>query len=111
MISLFVAAAVAKPVPNTDSDADVLKDADMYGYPEYGVGYGGYGYGLGWGGYDLVSPFASLRYGDLALPAVVGNHIGAGVVYVAKREAEPEAEYEPEGTPYPEFYPEPYPEG
>ena len=84
---MFIAAAVAKPVPDNYDDADILKDADIYGYPAYGVGYGGYGYSLGQGGYGLVSPFASLRYGDLALPAVVGNHIGAGVVYVAKREA------------------------
>ena len=63
MISLFVTAAAAKPVRNTDSDADILEDANMSGYPAYGVGYGGYGYGLGRGGYVLVSPYASLRYG------------------------------------------------
>ena len=47
VIFLFVACAVAKPVPDTDSDADILKDDDMSGYPAYGVGYGGYGYGVG----------------------------------------------------------------
>ena len=47
MISLFVTAAVAKLVPNIDSDYDILKDDDMSGIPAYGVGYGGYGYGVG----------------------------------------------------------------
>ena len=100
-------------MPDADADAALLYGAYGYGYPAHGVGYAGYGYGLGLGGYGLVSPSASLSIGGLAhpaLPAVVGGYAGAGryvansagVIHVAKREAEEGSEPEPEPESEPE---------
>merc|ERR1719431_1742381 len=99
VFSLFFAAAVAQPVPDADADAALL--------------YAGYGYGHGLGGYGLISPSASLSIRGLApaaLPAVVGGYAGAGryhansagVVHLAKREAEEGSEPEPEPESEPE---------
>merc|ERR1712106_1099230 len=93
VLSLLDAVATAHPVAEAGPDAGVL--------------YGGYGYGHGHGlgGYGLVSPSSSLHIGGLAhpaLPAVSGGYAGAGryvansagVVHVAKREAEEGSEPE-----------------
>merc|ERR1712106_227914 len=82
--------------------------AGAYGAGVYGVGaygaYGAYPYGLGLAaGYASVSPSASVSINGLApaaVPAIAGAYAGAGryvansagVVHVAKREAEAEAE-------------------
>merc|ERR1712193_46445 len=96
--------------------AGVLADADPYyaaygysglagyaGYP-YAGAYGAYPYGLGYAaGYASVSPSAAVSINGLApaaLPALAGGYAGAGryvansagVVHVAKREAEAEAD-------------------
>merc|ERR1712128_115772 len=77
--------------------------AGVYGAGAYGA-YGAYPYGLGLAaGYASVSPSASVNINGLApaaLPAVAGGYAGAGryvansagVVHVAKREAEAEAD-------------------
>merc|ERR1712128_155449 len=77
--------------------------AGLYGAGAY-VAYGAYPYGLGLAaGYASVSPSASVNINGLApaaLPAVAGGYAGAGryvansagVVHVAKREAEAEAD-------------------
>merc|ERR1712128_294816 len=77
--------------------------AGLYGAGAYGA-YGAYPYGLGHAaGYASVSPSASVSINGLApaaVPAVAGGYAGAGryvansagVVHVAKREAEAEAE-------------------
>merc|ERR1711962_1658784 len=84
-------------------------DPDYLGGYGYGLGYAGIGYaGLGYGvhhaaGYASVSPSASVNIADLApaaVPAVGGLYAGAGryvansagVVHVAKREAEADAD-------------------
>merc|ERR1712021_92297 len=82
--------------------------AGVYGAGVYGAGaygaYGAYPYGLGHAaGYASVSPSASVSINGLApaaVPAVAGGYAGAGryvansagVVHVAKREAEAKAE-------------------
>merc|ERR1711892_1080273 len=82
--------------------------AGAYGAGVYGVGaygaYGAYPYGLGLAaGYASVSPSASVSINGLApaaVPAIAGGYAGAvryvansaGVVHVAKREAEAEAD-------------------
>merc|ERR1711892_1499104 len=82
--------------------------AGVYGAGAYGAGaygaYGAYPYGLGHAaGYASVSPSASVSINGLdpaAVPAIAGAYAGAGryvansagVVHVAKREAEAEAE-------------------
>merc|ERR1712106_256258 len=82
--------------------------AGAYGAGVYGVGaygaYGAYPYGLGHAaGYASLSPSASVSINGLAhaaVPAIAGGYAGAGryvansagVVHVAKREAEAEAE-------------------
>merc|ERR1712021_227449 len=79
--------------------------AGVYGAGAYGA-YGAYPYGLGLGhaaGYASVSPSAAVSIKGLApaaVPAVAGGYAGAGryvansagVVHVAKREAEAEAD-------------------
>merc|ERR1711892_93997 len=77
--------------------------ASVYGAGAYGA-YGAYPYGIGHAaGYASASPSASVRINGLApaaVPAVAGGYAGAGryvansagVVHVAKREAEAEAE-------------------
>merc|ERR1712168_62858 len=95
----------------TTAEADPYYAGYGLGYAGYGLGYGGYGlgyggYGLGYahhGGYASVSPSASVSiagHAPAALPAVGGLYAGAGryvansagVVHVAKREAEAEAD-------------------
>merc|ERR1712128_319830 len=84
--------------------------AGVYGAGVYGAGaygaYGAYPYGLGLGhaaGYASVSPSAAVSIKGLApaaVPAIAGGYAGAGryvansagVVHVAKREAEAEAD-------------------
>merc|ERR1712128_209040 len=82
--------------------------AGAYGAGVYGVGaygaYGAYPYGLGLAaGYASVSPSASVSINGLApaaVPAIAGAYAGAGryvansagIVHVAKREAEAEAD-------------------
>merc|ERR1712106_613016 len=82
--------------------------AGVYGAGVYGAGaygaYGAYPYGLGHAaGYASLSPSASVSINGLApaaVPGVAGGYAGsgryvansAGVVHVAKREAEAEAE-------------------
>merc|ERR1712083_1013542 len=109
-IACLAAVAVAKP--EADADAALLYGA--YGYAGLGhVGYAGhvgYPYALGYAGYPYAaagyasySPSASTSIAGLApaaLPAVAGGYAGAGryvansagVVHVAKREAEAEAD-------------------
>merc|ERR1712142_1101710 len=97
--------AIAKP----EAEAD---PALLYGAYGYGLGYAGYPYaGYGYAGYPFaaaagyasVSPSASTSIAGLApaaLPALAGGYAGAGryvansagVVHVAKREAEAEAD-------------------
>merc|ERR1712055_1062148 len=103
-IACLAAVAVAKP--EADADPAVLYGAYGYaglghvGYP-YAYGYAGYPYTAA--GYASVSPSASTSIAGLApaaVPAVAGGYAGAGryvansagVVHVAKREAEAEAD-------------------
>merc|ERR1719150_2817979 len=101
-ISCMAVAAMAAP----EAEADPYL---LYGY------YGGYPYGLGYAhaavapvaaGYASVSPSASVSIAGLAgaaVPAVAGGYAAAGryvansagVVHVAKREAEADAEADP----------------
>merc|ERR1712025_704276 len=92
-----------------EADADPYYAAYGYGlagyagYP-YAGAYGAYPYGLGYAaGYASVSPSAAVSINGLApaaLPALAGGYAGAGryvansagVVHVAKREAEAEAD-------------------
>merc|ERR1712083_1261256 len=109
-IACLAAVAVAKP--EADADAALLYGA--YGYAGLGhVGYAGhvgYPYAYGYAGYPYAAagyasyrPSASTSIAGLApaaLPAVDGGYAGAGryvansagVVHVAKREAEAEAD-------------------
>merc|ERR1719318_2219962 len=108
----FVVCCAAFATAEAEADAGLL-------YGGYGGGYAGLGYGAGLGyaglgyGYGLAAPIAT-GYGvsnvantvgiagvaPAALPALAGGYAGAGryvansagVVHVAKREAEPEAE-------------------
>merc|ERR1712106_421957 len=79
--------------------------AGVYGAVVYGAGaYGAYPYGFGHAaGYASLSPSASVSINGLApaaVPAIAGGYAGAGryvansagVVHVAKREAEAEAD-------------------
>merc|ERR1712025_1170033 len=87
-----------------EAEADPYYAAYGYaGYP-YAGAYGAYPYGLGYAaGYASVSPSAAVSINGLApaaLPALAGGYAGAGgyvansagVVHVAKREAEAEAD-------------------
>merc|ERR1712055_928466 len=103
-IACLAAVAVAKP----EADADPAFLYGAYGYA--GLGHVGYPYAHGYAGYPYtaagyasVSPSASTSIAGLApaaLPALAGGYAGAGryvansagVVHVAKREAEAEAD-------------------
>merc|ERR1711964_943023 len=114
----FVVCCAAFAAAEAEADAALLYGG--YGYGA-GLGYAGLGYGAGLGyaglgyGYGLAAPVAT-GYGvsnvantvgiagvaPATLPALAGGYAGAGryvansagVVHVAKREAEPEAEAE-----------------
>merc|ERR1712038_417927 len=110
-ISCMAVAAMA--APEAEADPYLLYG----GYGGYGLAgyYGGYPYGLGYAhaavapvaaGYASVSPSASVSIAGLAgaaVPAVAGGYAAAGryvansagVVHVAKREAEADAEADP----------------
>merc|ERR1712098_806775 len=101
-------------VAKRDAEADpyyaAYGYAGLYGgaypaaYGAYGA-YGAYPYGLGYAaGYASVSPSAAVNINGLApaaVPALAGGYAGAGryvansagVVHVAKREAEADAFY------------------
>merc|ERR1712061_472174 len=97
-------AAAAMAAPEAEADPYLLYG----GYGGYGLGAYGYGYpyGLGYGyahaavapvaaGYASVSPSASVSIAGLAGGyAAAGRYVAnsAGVVHVAKREAEADAE-------------------
>merc|ERR1712152_93077 len=102
-IACLAAVAVAKP--EAEADPALLYGAYGYaglghvGYPYAGYGYGYAGYPFAAAGYASVSPSASTSIAGLApaaLPALAGGYAGAGryvansagVVHVAKREAE-----------------------
>jgi len=106
-IACLAAVAVAKP----EAEADPALLYGAYGYAGLGhLGYAGYPYAYGYAGYPLaahgyasVSPSASTSIAGLApaaVPALAGGYAGAGryvansagVVHVAKREAEAEAD-------------------
>merc|ERR1740137_399272 len=108
----FVVCFAAFATAEAEADAGVLYGA--YGYGA-GLGYAGLGYGAGLGYAGLAAPIAT-GYGvsnvansvgiagvaPAAIPAVAGGYAGAGryvansagVVHVAKREAEAEPEAE-----------------
>merc|ERR1711902_138809 len=103
-IACLAAVAVAKP--EAEADPALLYGAYGYaglghvGYP-YAYGYAGYPYAAA--GYASYSPSASTHIAGLApaaVPALAGGYAGAGryvansagVVHVAKREAEAEAD-------------------
>merc|ERR1712055_853394 len=103
-IACLAAVAVAKP----EADADPAFLYGAYGYA--GLGHVGYPYAYRYAGYPLAaagyasySPSASTSIAGLApaaVPAVAGGYAGAGryvansagVVHVAKREADAEAD-------------------
>merc|ERR1712002_1310037 len=106
-IACLAAVAVAKP--EAEADPALLYGAYGYaglghvGYPYAGYGYGYAGYPFAAAGYASVSPSASTSIAGLApaaVPALAGGYAGAGryvansagVVHVAKREAEAEAD-------------------
>merc|ERR1712200_138083 len=101
LATLFIAAVVS-----AEADPYLLGYHGL-GYSGYG-GYAGYGYALPYAaaGYASVSPSASVSIAGLAgaaVPAVAGGYAAAGryvansagVVHVAKREAEADAEADP----------------
>merc|ERR1711963_290408 len=98
-ISCMAVAAMAAP----EAEADPYLLYGGYGYGGYGLGgyYGGYPYGYAHAaGYASVSPSSSVSIAGLAgaaVPAVAGRYVAnsAGVVHVAKREAEADAEADP----------------
>merc|ERR1711878_21706 len=96
----FCLAAVASGAPEAEADPALL-------YNTYGYGLGAYNYGAyGLGAYGYAGyPYAALSTAGLAnaaIPAIAGGYAGAGryvansagVVHVAKREAEAEADAE-----------------
>merc|ERR1712112_65467 len=99
-------AAAANAAPKADADPYLLYGGyNGLGYAGYGGLYGGY---LGYAaapavvaaGIASVSPSASVNIAGLAspaAPAVAGRYVAnsAGVVHVAKREAEADAEANP----------------
>merc|ERR1711996_9641 len=110
-LAVFCLAAAANAAPKADADPYLLYGGyNGLGYAGYGGYYGGY-----LGGYHAapvvaagiasVSPSASVNIAGLALPATpaiaggyaaAGRYVAnsAGVVHVAKREAEAEADAE-----------------
>merc|ERR1712025_1228329 len=115
-LAVFCLAATVSGAPNAEADPALLYNTYGYGLGAYN--YGAYGLGAyGYAGYPFaayhhaplatgyahVSPSASLNIAGLAnaaVPAVAGGYAGAGryvansagVVHVAKREAEAEPE-------------------
>merc|ERR1711962_1828245 len=109
-LAVFCLAAAANAAPKADADPYLLYGGyNGLGYAGYGGLYGGY---LGYAaapvvaaGIASVSPSASVNIGGLAspaAPAIAGGYAAAGryvansagVVHVAKREAEAEADAE-----------------
>merc|ERR1712115_259440 len=105
-LAVFCLAAAANAAPKADADPYLLYGGyNGLGYAGYGGYYGGY---IGAyhaapvvaAGIASVSPSASVNIAGLASPAVAGGYAAAGryvansagVVHVAKREAEAEAE-------------------
>merc|ERR1712029_654499 len=142
-LTVFCLAATVSGAPNAEADPSLLYNTYGYGlgaynYGAYGLGaygYSGYPYAAyapAVTGYSQVSPSASLTTAGLglanaAVPAVAGGYAGAGryiansagVVHVAKREAEAEADAEADpalfysaygyaGYPYSSAYPYSY---
>merc|ERR1712025_1176811 len=117
-LAVFCLAATVSGAPNAEADPALLYNTYGYGlgaynYGAYGLGaygYAGYPYAAyapAVTGYSQVSPSASpttagLGLANAAIPAVAGGYAGAGryiansagVVHVAKREAEAEADAE-----------------
>merc|ERR1711963_1037078 len=117
-LAVFCLAATVSGAPNAEADPALLYNTYGYGlgaynYGAYGLGaygYAGYPYAAYHHaplatGYAQVSPSASLSTAGLAnaaIPAIAGGYAGAGryvansagVVHVAKREAEAEADAE-----------------
>merc|ERR1712203_1113613 len=117
-LAVFCLAAVASGAPEAEADPALLYNTYGYGlgaynYGAYGLGaygYAGYPYAAYHAapvatGYAHVSPSAALNIAGLAaaaVPAIAGGYAGAGryvansagVVHVAKREAEAEPEAE-----------------
>merc|ERR1712025_54284 len=109
IMNKFLAVVCLAAGAMAEADADPYYTAYGYGlagyagYP-YAGAYGAYPYGLGYAaGYASVSPSAAVSINGLApaaLPALAGGYAGAGryvansagVVHVAKREAEAEAD-------------------
>merc|ERR1712115_668923 len=109
IMNKFLAVVCLAAGAMAEADADPYYAAYGYGlagyagYP-YAGAYGAYPYGLGYAaGYASVSPSAAVSINGLApaaLPALAGGYAGAGryvansagVVHVAKREAEAEAD-------------------
>merc|ERR1712154_5261 len=113
-LSVICLATVAMAAP--EADADPYYAAYCYGLGAYGYGLGAYGAGLGYagyggypyalgayGGYASHSPSAGVHIAGLAAPAapaVAGGYAAAGryvansagVVHIAKREAEADSE-------------------
>merc|ERR1719277_1551722 len=105
-LAVFCLAATVSGAPNAEADPALLYNT--YGLGAYGyAGYPYAAYAPAVTGYSQVSPSASLTTAGLglanaAVPAVAGGYAGAGryiansagVVHVAKREAEAEADAE-----------------
>merc|ERR1712215_83395 len=111
-LAVVCLAAVAVAKPEADADAALLYGGYGYaglgyagyaGYPYHAAGVYGYGLPVAAAGYASVSPSASTSIAGLApaaVPALAGGYAGAGryvansagVVHVAKREAEAEAD-------------------
>merc|ERR1712115_307143 len=110
IMNKFLAVVCLAAGAMAEADADPYYAAYGYGlagyagYP-YAGAYGAYPYGLGYAaGYASVSPSAAVSINGLApaaLPALAGGYAGAGryvansagVVHVAKREAEADPYY------------------
>merc|ERR1711963_632605 len=105
-LAVFCLAATVSGAPNAEADPALLYNTYGYGLGAYGyAGYPYAAYAPAVTGYSQVSPSASLTTAGLglanaAVPAVAGGYAGAGryiansagVVHVAKREAEAEAD-------------------
>merc|ERR1712176_891107 len=102
IMNKFLALVVLATGAMADAEADPYYAAYGYAgaYPAAYGAYGAYAYGLGYAaGYASVSPSAAVNINGLApaaVPALAGGYAGAGryvansagVVHVAKREAE-----------------------